>query len=234
MADHPELLQAIVESPDDDDVRLVYADWLDENGEPERAEFIRLHCRLARMLDTNPDPFQPGGEVISANILRPEVRDRLLRPLFEVGLEHVTPGPDHVPWSGCHALFRRGFVEGLQVFRTVHIASLGLSAAELFRRTPLRHLQLVVNWEQPESPPRAPVARAIQTLVALPAIRGLQTLAISGYGLDEPTARALLRSPHLGPQLQLSFDAHALGDELRDALRDRFGDCLQIQEGIPF
>jgi hypothetical protein len=30
-------------------VRLVYADWLDDNGEHERAEFIRLQCALPRL-----------------------------------------------------------------------------------------------------------------------------------------------------------------------------------------
>jgi uncharacterized protein (TIGR02996 family) len=41
------LLRAVVENPDDDGVRLVYADWLDEQGDPERAEFIRVQVRLA-------------------------------------------------------------------------------------------------------------------------------------------------------------------------------------------
>ncbi len=36
------LIRRIRERPDDDAPRLVYADWLEENGEGERAEFIRL------------------------------------------------------------------------------------------------------------------------------------------------------------------------------------------------
>jgi uncharacterized protein (TIGR02996 family) len=39
---HEAFLQAILEAPTDDLPRLVYADWLDENGEHERAELIRL------------------------------------------------------------------------------------------------------------------------------------------------------------------------------------------------
>ncbi len=39
-------LKAICENPDDDTVRLVYADWLEENGDPERAEFIRLQIAV--------------------------------------------------------------------------------------------------------------------------------------------------------------------------------------------
>jgi uncharacterized protein (TIGR02996 family) len=51
-AAHPEavaLYRAICAEPDDDTPRLVYADWLEENGDEVRAEFIRLQCRLARM-----------------------------------------------------------------------------------------------------------------------------------------------------------------------------------------
>jgi uncharacterized protein (TIGR02996 family) len=45
---HEPFLRAICQAPDDDAPRLVFADWLDENGDPERAEFIRLQVRLAR------------------------------------------------------------------------------------------------------------------------------------------------------------------------------------------
>src|SRR5262249_9709898 len=49
---HEPFLRAICAAPDDDAPRLVFADWLDENAEPERAEFIRLQVRLAREPDT--------------------------------------------------------------------------------------------------------------------------------------------------------------------------------------
>src|SRR3982750_4314118 len=42
MTDHDPLLAAIIADPDEDTPRLVFADWLDEHGEPERAEFIRV------------------------------------------------------------------------------------------------------------------------------------------------------------------------------------------------
>ena len=41
-------LRRICETPEEDAVRLVYADWLDENGQPERAEFIRVQCEIER------------------------------------------------------------------------------------------------------------------------------------------------------------------------------------------
>ena len=41
------LLAAAKEAPHDDAPRLVLSDWLDDHGEPERAEFIRAQLRLA-------------------------------------------------------------------------------------------------------------------------------------------------------------------------------------------
>jgi uncharacterized protein (TIGR02996 family) len=48
---HPDylaLLRGVRERPADDLPRLVIADWLDEHGEGDRAEFIRVQCELAR------------------------------------------------------------------------------------------------------------------------------------------------------------------------------------------
>jgi uncharacterized protein (TIGR02996 family) len=42
-------LQACWDDPLNDVPRLVYADWLDENGFPLRARFIRAECALARV-----------------------------------------------------------------------------------------------------------------------------------------------------------------------------------------
>ncbi len=39
--DGPALLRTIRESPGDDAPRLVYADWLDDNGDPKIADMIR-------------------------------------------------------------------------------------------------------------------------------------------------------------------------------------------------
>lgn len=42
-------LEAIRAERDSDVPRLVYSDWLEEHGEPDRAAFIRLQCELARL-----------------------------------------------------------------------------------------------------------------------------------------------------------------------------------------
>jgi uncharacterized protein (TIGR02996 family) len=44
-------LQDIREHPEDDTPRLIFADWLEENDRPGRAEFIRVGCALAKMPD---------------------------------------------------------------------------------------------------------------------------------------------------------------------------------------
>ena len=41
------LLREVLRVPDEDTPRLVYADWLQEQGEGERAEFIRASIRLS-------------------------------------------------------------------------------------------------------------------------------------------------------------------------------------------
>jgi uncharacterized protein (TIGR02996 family) len=55
MSDRQAFLDAIIAELDNDTVRLVYADWLEEHGEPERAEFIRVQCELAEMLNDEED-----------------------------------------------------------------------------------------------------------------------------------------------------------------------------------
>lgn len=56
------LYAAIVAHPDEDTVRLEYADWLQEHGDENRAEFIRVQCELARMPPKPRELFVTDGE----------------------------------------------------------------------------------------------------------------------------------------------------------------------------
>ncbi len=47
MIERDAFLREIAANPDDDTPRLIFSDWLDEKGEPEPAEFIRIQCALA-------------------------------------------------------------------------------------------------------------------------------------------------------------------------------------------
>ncbi|AMV23085.1 Leucine Rich repeats (2 copies) [Gemmata sp. SH-PL17] len=49
-SDRDALLAAIRANSEDDTPRLVFADWLDENGDAARAEFIRSQCEFARVV----------------------------------------------------------------------------------------------------------------------------------------------------------------------------------------
>jgi uncharacterized protein (TIGR02996 family) len=49
MTDGDALYRAILERPDDDAPRLVWADWLEEHGDPDRAEFVRIQCEWAAL-----------------------------------------------------------------------------------------------------------------------------------------------------------------------------------------
>jgi uncharacterized protein (TIGR02996 family) len=54
MSDEQALLAAIWRHPNEDTPRLMYADWLQENGQPGRAEFIRAQCELATLAEDDP------------------------------------------------------------------------------------------------------------------------------------------------------------------------------------
>jgi uncharacterized protein (TIGR02996 family) len=57
MPDDPAFIRTIAATPDDDAPRLVYADYLDETGEPAkiaRAEFIRVQIEKSRLVPDTP------------------------------------------------------------------------------------------------------------------------------------------------------------------------------------
>jgi uncharacterized protein (TIGR02996 family) len=53
-AEQDAFLRAVLAAPEDDAPRLVFADWLDEHGETDRAEFIRIQCSLAWLPTDDP------------------------------------------------------------------------------------------------------------------------------------------------------------------------------------
>ena len=48
MTERDAFIADICEHPEDDAPRLIFADWLDDHGEPDRAEFVRTQMELAR------------------------------------------------------------------------------------------------------------------------------------------------------------------------------------------
>src|SRR5262249_27967980 len=112
-------VQAILDDPDDDSLRLIYADWLEERGDP-RGQFIRLQYALAGM-----DADDPRRRPL-------EARERVL--LKEHG--KVWAGPLLQFIEGY--TFRRGFVEEVKLAPPVFLHR----GAELFRQTPVQTVRL--------------------------------------------------------------------------------------------
>src|SRR5437899_983006 len=50
-------LHDICENPEDDTPRLVFADWLDEHDDPDRAEAIRIGVRRRQLDELDPEAW---------------------------------------------------------------------------------------------------------------------------------------------------------------------------------
>jgi uncharacterized protein (TIGR02996 family) len=89
--DFEALLRATFRHPDDDTPRLVFADYLEENGQADRAQLIRVQCELAR-----------GGSRAARRKELTAEESRLLQTITPL----VTPLPEPFGIEG----FRRGFL----------------------------------------------------------------------------------------------------------------------------
>jgi uncharacterized protein (TIGR02996 family) len=70
MSEEQAFLDAIAASPFDDTPRLVYADWLDEHGEPAKAAYLRLIVSLVPLLEgEDPDPAATERLLSNATLL---------------------------------------------------------------------------------------------------------------------------------------------------------------------
>jgi uncharacterized protein (TIGR02996 family) len=124
MSDADAFLAAIIADPDSDVPRLVFADWLEEHGDTERAEFIRLQCSLER------------------DVLSREETLRVTARVNELIGQHKPSW--RIPKIPGSQTFQRGFVDQLHISaadllqyhevieRTTPIIELRLSAAEQY------------------------------------------------------------------------------------------------------
>lgn len=125
-------LREVLESAaDDDTARLVYADWLTDQGDP-RGEFIHIQCALGRSL--RGARGKPVGR--SANFDLPvadlEKRERALLKLHQKKwLEPIRPFIRTWSWRG-------GFVDGVVADATKFMSG----AKVIFASTPLAKVQL--------------------------------------------------------------------------------------------
>jgi uncharacterized protein (TIGR02996 family) len=118
------LLAEIVkpENRADDTLRIIYADWLEENGQPERAEFIRVQVEIARMPNCIADEHTDGtivqgkqskqGDALAAcerELMSDHYLDWAAGPVEEAAsVGEWVDGEDH--W-----IYTRGFISSLRL-----------------------------------------------------------------------------------------------------------------------
>ncbi len=103
MTDDRALLDAIRADPSDDGPRLAYADWLEEHGTAQRAEFIRLQCELAKRSED------------AADEVTKQLRDRQWQLLKAQEKKWLGPAARVQKKRYFYVNFRRGFVESCQM-----------------------------------------------------------------------------------------------------------------------
>src|SRR6266404_305728 len=95
-------LATILDAPQEDAPRLVYADWLEEQGDP-RAEFIRVQCELARLAADDSESKEQ----------RSQLEDRADKLLLEHGDAWRIEIPE---WARKGCEFERGFVQHVTIW----------------------------------------------------------------------------------------------------------------------
>jgi uncharacterized protein (TIGR02996 family) len=229
-----QLLAAVLAEPDDETPRLVYADWLQEQGDP-RGELVTIQCELARL-----GADAPGER---ANALRLRERDLLKRhrkAWFEplVGRQRledcqIKSGFLHTITMRCVELAERG--PALFAAEPVYRVHLTDPAVDVVGASPmaarLRALDLR-NVRLGERGVRALCAATFSALEELDLVlcrlgaKGTRTLAevaqpqrlpslralhLANNGMGDPGAIALSRAPILGSLRELHLGMNAIG-----------------------
>lgn len=191
-------LHAIIESPDDDTPRLVYADWLEENGQPERGEFIRVQCLLARM--AGEDPRRPGLQG----------RERGLLEKHEAAWA----------WPVRRWVYAREFFRGFMEQVTARPEAFLEHADALFRAAPVRRVCFQTGMFRLARPPLVfPSAEPLMPrLVACPHLGRLVAVGFPRNGVGDGGVEALAASPNLGRVACLDLIDNVVGDRGVEAL----------------
>lgn len=175
MDDQLALLAAVLEFPEQDAPRLIYADWLDEHGDAPRAEFIRVSCELE---------WRPYSERRTAHYRNLLVRFRTLINAHRAAW--VAPFTD----EPTRVLFRRGFIEEAQltVEEVVRIEDAALA------REPLFELK-VFGKRAPGSDALPDGVPAARRLAAWPGRGRFRKLTLTGLSLTLAARQELWAAP---------------------------------------
>src|SRR5580704_2443031 len=115
-----DFLRLILADPDADGPRLVYADWLDDQGQSARAEFIRVQCAVAALPADDP-------------------KIEALRSRADVLLEqHRVAWGEPLAGMATRWDWGRGFPDVVRMEAKVFLAR----GEDLFGAVPVRHVEL--------------------------------------------------------------------------------------------
>jgi uncharacterized protein (TIGR02996 family) len=155
-------LEAIIAEPERDDIRLIFADWLEENGQSARAEFIRVQIRLEDFARSQDEFDKADISHMDAERARLDVGQKILRrrerELLKFHGWKWAPSLPDACWecNGTHlggagrvfrGEFRRGFIESA----TLAAAAWLEHGPALVKAAPLREVRL--NDHQPSHLP---------------------------------------------------------------------------------
>ena len=116
MSPEDAFVHAILDNPDDDTTRLVFADWLEEHGRASHAELIRVQCELARLPKRSREPkAKARREKLAAR-----EKELLRQPEFFPKWPAGTPTPQYDSFKSMTGYpemkYERGFLAGVRVF----------------------------------------------------------------------------------------------------------------------
>jgi uncharacterized protein (TIGR02996 family) len=160
VSDEDAFIRAAQAQPDDDTLRLVYADWLEEQGEATHAAFVRLQVRRSQLGLRHPD--RPGLLAEEGRLLQKHKRywnGRVHRTLHRRGLPGLIDS-------------RRGLIRTWDYHRgmigRVVVTADGLAAcpAVVSALGPVRVLELVDShdWTVDEARALEPLAAGVKVL----------------------------------------------------------------------
>lgn len=224
MTDEAALLAAILANPDEDTPRLMFADWLDENGHPERAEFVRVQIEVTRLPEAErPTAYYRGlltrfRQLVAAHA---EAWTRALgvprtRALFRRGfVEEITFAPDEVPTGANRALFREP-LRVVKVARGPRDSGPAVPGVPVLRKLaswPGRgrfHTLLLSGLNIP--------ANAVEPFLAAPPVADLRVLDVDGCEFPGEAVVALAESTNLAALERLNLGSVHLSVEQAFAL----------------
>jgi uncharacterized protein (TIGR02996 family) len=225
MTEEEALLQAVLEEPDEDTPRLIYADWLEEHGDVLRTQFIRVQCELARLPET--DKRRP----------KLEKREHALESRYEPRWRKTLP-----EWTWYLRIrLRRGFGAivctstpnflryAARAFRCFPIQEAELDNVvpylpRLLRSRYLSRLRSLELWDYGLD------TDAARQLAACPHLAQLRELHLRCHDrFGDAAAQALAAAPHLTNLTRFILRSEALGPVGTKRLRRRFGKRLTIR-----